>query len=259
MAITLRSGREIELLRKAGAVVAEVLWKLQEMIEPGISTGRLDTVAREITAKAGARALFMGVKSPIATFAFPGALCTSINEQVVHGIPSDQVRLRPGDVLSIDYGAKLAGYCADAAITVGVDRISKDRHRLIEVTKRVLGIAISSAAPGARWSEIAGGMQSCAESAGFGVVKDFVGHGIGRQMHEEPRVPNFVSEELLDDDIILQEGMVLAIEPMINMGTSAVKTRRDGWTVVTKDAKCSAHFEHTIVITKKGCDVLTAR
>ena len=259
MAITLRSSREIELIRKAGAVVAQVLWKLQEIIEPGVSTGWLDRLAREITAKAGAQALFLGVKNPAARFAFPGAICTSINEQVVHGIPSEAVRLKQGDLLSIDYGAKLTGYCSDAAITVAVGRISKSRQRLIEVTRQALDIAIAKSAAGVRWSEVAGRMQSCAESAGFSVVRDFVGHGIGRQMHEEPVVPNFVSKELLANDIILQEGMVLAIEPMINMGSSAVKVANDGWTVVTSDGKCSGHFEHTIAITKNGCEPLTAQ
>jgi methionyl aminopeptidase len=257
MAITLRSSREIEAIRKAGAVVADVLSKLQEIIKPGISTGELNELAMEITASAGAKALFKGVESPYAKQPFPGAICASINEQVVHGIPSNKVKVKDGDILSIDYGAKLAGYCGDAAITVGIGRISADKQKLIDVTKKLLDIAIAESAPGLKWSEIAGRMEACSRAAGFSVVKDFVGHGIGTEMHEDPKVPNFVNRDLLKNDILLREGMILAIEPMVNMGSNAVKTMRDGWLIVTKDGKCSAHFEHTIAIVASGCEVLT--
>ncbi len=259
MAITLRSRREIELMRKAGAVVADVLSKLQEVAKPGITTGRLDSMASQITADAGAAALFKGVRNPYARVPFPACVCASINEQVVHGIPSEDVVLKDGDILSIDYGARLDGYCGDAAVTVAIGDISEDKRILIDVTKHVLDIAIAKAKPGIKWSRIAAEMQDYAESAGFSMVKDFVGHGIGRKMHEEPRVPNFVSDELLRCDIILTEGMVLAVEPMINAGASDVRTLKNGWTVVTKDGKCSAHFEHTIAIVKNGCEVLTVR
>jgi methionyl aminopeptidase len=259
MAITLRSRREIELIRKAGAVVADVLLKLQEVAEPGVTTAWLDSVASQITAQAGAVALFKGVRSPYARVPFPACVCASINEQVVHGIPSETVMLKDGDILSIDFGARLDGYCGDAAVTVAVGEISEDKRKLVDVTKHVLDIAIARAKPGVKWSRIAAEMQDYAESAGFSVVKDFVGHGIGKKMHEEPRVPNFVSDELLRCDIILTEGMVLAVEPMINAGTSDVRTLKDGWVVVTKDGKCSAHFEHTIAIVKNGCEVLTVR
>jgi methionyl aminopeptidase len=259
MAITLRSRREIELIRKAGAVVADVLLKLQEVAEPGVTTAWLDNLASQITAQAGAVALFKGVRSPYARVPFPACICASINEQVVHGIPSETVMLKDGDILSIDFGARLDGYCGDAAVTVAVGEISDDKRKLIDVTKHVLDIAIARAKPGVKWSRIAAEMQDYAESAGFSVVKDFVGHGIGGKMHEEPRVPNFVSDELLRCDIILTEGMVLAVEPMINAGTSDVRTLKDGWVVVTKDGKCSAHFEHTIAIVKNGCEVLTVK
>jgi methionyl aminopeptidase len=259
MAITLRSRREIELIRKAGAVVADVLLKLQEVAEPGVTTAWLDSVASQITTEAGAVALFKGVRSPYARVPFPACVCASINEQVVHGIPSETVMLKDGDILSIDFGARLDGYCGDAAVTVAVGEISEDKRKLIDVTKHVLDIAIARAKPGVKWSRIAAEMQDYAESAGFSVVKDFVGHGIGGKMHEEPRVPNFVSDELLRCDIILTEGMVLAVEPMINAGTSDVRTLKDGWVVVTKDGKCSAHFEHTIAIVKNGCEVLTVK
>ncbi|MEE9370351.1 MAG: type I methionyl aminopeptidase [Sedimentisphaerales bacterium] len=259
MAITPRSRREIELIRRAGAVVADVLSKLQEIAKPGVATSRLDAVASQMTAEVAAKALFKGVCSPYARTPFPASVCTSINEQVVHGIPSEAVILKDGDILSIDFGVKLDGYCGDAAVTVGIGRISDDRRRLLDVTKRILDIAIARAAPAVKWSEIAAEMQNYAESAGFSIVKDFVGHGIGKKMHEEPRVPNFVSEELLASDIVLSEGMVLAVEPMVNAGTSDVRTLKDKWTVVTKDGKCSAHFEHTIAIVKDGCEVLTAK
>jgi methionyl aminopeptidase len=259
MAITLRSRREIELIRKAGVVVAEVLSKLQEIAEPGVSTAQLDAVASEMTAAAGAEALFKGVRSPVARRAFPACICASINEQVVHGIPSEDVKLVNGDILSIDFGVRLAGYCADAAVTISIGRISEDKRRLLDVTKRVLDIAIEESAPAVKWSRIAAKMQGCAESAGFSVVRDFVGHGIGRKMHEEPRVPNFVSDDLVMDDIVLAEGMILAVEPMINAGASEVETLKNGWTVVAKDGRCSAHFEHTIAIVGSGCEVLTRK
>jgi methionyl aminopeptidase len=259
MAITLRSRREIELMRSAGAVVADVLSKLQEIAGPGVSTAELDDVAAKMTSRAGAQPLFKGVRSPHARTPFPGVICTSINEQVVHGIPSDHVKLGQGDILSIDFGVRLRGYCGDAAVTIAIGEVSAEKRRLLDVTKQVLETAMAKAAPGVRWSTIAGEMQKLAESAGFSVVREFVGHGIGCQMHEEPRVPNFVSAELLADDIVLAEGMVLAVEPMVNSGTSDVRTLKDGWTVVTKDGKCSAHFEHTIAITGDGCEVLTAK
>jgi len=257
MAITLRSSREIELLRSAGSVVAEVLSKVQDIAKVGTSTSRLDEMAAEITAAADGRALFKGVESPYAKRPFPGIICASINEQVVHGIPSPKTLLKDGDILSIDYGVKLVGYCGDAAVTFGIGKISPAKQRLMDITKRLLDIAIADSAPGVKWSRIAGRMEACAKRAGFSVVKDFVGHGIGRQMHEDPKVPNFVSEELVKNDIILREGMILAVEPMVNMGSSSVRTLRDDWTVVTKDGKCSAHFEHTIAIVKSGCEVLT--
>jgi len=259
MAITLRSRREIELMRGAGAVVADVLSKLQEIAAPGITTAALDEIGLRMTMAAGAEALFKGVRSPQAKIPFPGAICASVNEEVVHGIPSHDRVLQTGDVLSIDFGVRLDGYCGDAAVTFPIGEIAAERRRLIEVTKEVLGIAIARARPGVRWSHVAGRMQRHAESAGFSVVRDFVGHGIGTRMHEDPKVPNFVSDELLAEDIVLTEGMVLAVEPMINAGASAVRTLANGWTVVTRDGQCSAHFEHTIAIVRGGCEILTVK
>lgn len=244
-------------MRQAGAVVANVLSKLKEVAEPGMTTARLDDIAFQMTVDAGAEALFKGVRSPMSNTPFPGAICASINEQVVHGIPSENTRLRDGDILSVDFGVRLNGYCGDAAVTIAVGDVSEDKRKLMDVTEHVLGIAIKKSKPSVRWSQVAAEMQQYAESAGFSVVRDFVGHGIGREMHEEPKVPNFVSNELLADDIALTEGMVLAVEPMINAGSTAVRTLKNGWTVVTRDGKCSAHFEHTIVILEDGCEVLT--
>jgi methionyl aminopeptidase len=259
MAITLRSQREIQLMRRAGAVVADVLWKLQEIAQAGVTTAQLDRVAVQMVADVGAEALFKGVRNPHARIPFPGAICASINEQVVHGIPSEDTKLKEGDILSIDFGVRLDGYCGDAAITIAIGEVSEDKRRLMDVTKHVLDMAIEKIAPAVKWSQIAGQMQRYAEAAGFSVVRDFVGHGIGRKMHEEPKVPNFVSDELLANDIVLTEGMVLAVEPMINAGSSAVRALKNGWTVVTKDGKCSAHFEHTIATVKNSCEVLTAK
>ena len=258
MAISLRSRREIELLRRAGAVVADVLLKLKQEAKAGISTGYLDELAISIAKEAGAATLFKGVESPYADIPFPGAICASINEQIVHGIPSKEVKLRDGDLLSVDFGVKLDGYCGDAAVTIPIGKIGPEKQRLLDVTSRMLDIAIDKCKPGVKWSEVAGAMELCATSGGFSVVKDFVGHGIGTEMHEDPKLPNYVSKELLRNDFMLKEGMILAVEPMVNMGSSAVKMLRDGWTVVTKDRKCSAHYEHTIAIVKGGCEVMTA-
>ena len=239
-------------------MVADVLLKLKEVAEPGLTTAELDRLATKMAKEAGADTLFKGVRSPQARRPFPGAICTSINHEVVHGIPSDRAGLKDGDLLSVDFGVRLNGYCGDSAVTIGIGRITPDRQALMDVTKHLLDIAIQEARPGILWSRIAGKMQRYAEQAGYGVVRDFVGHGIGTEMHEDPKVPNFVSRDLLAHDIVLAEGLVLAVEPMVNAGTHRVKTLSNGWTVVTADGRCSAHFEHTIAVTRDGCDVLTA-
>ncbi len=257
MAINIRSPREIKKLREAGKIVADVLCKLKQEIKPGVSTWHLDRIALEMTEKFGAKALFKGVKSPYARKPFPGAICASVNEEVVHGIPSKLVKVQEGDILSIDFGVKYKGYCGDSAFTMAVGRVSPEKQRLMDVTKKLLDTAIENSAPGVKWTSVAAKMQSCADTAGFSVVTDFVGHGIGTEMHEDPKIPNFVSPELLREDICLEEGMILAVEPMVNAGKANVKTLKDGWTVVTADRKPSAHFEHTIAIVKDGCEVLT--
>lgn len=259
MAITLRSKREIELMSEAGRVVAKALLKIQECAKPGVSTAEMNRLATEVANEAGAKTLFKGVRSPYAKIPFPGAICASINEQVVHGIPSDKVLLSDGDIFSVDFGVMLNGYCGDSAITIPIGTVSPERQKLLDVTKRVLDVAIENIRPGIKWSAVARKMQATAEKAGFSVVRDLVGHGIGTEMHADPQVPNYVSRELLRNDILLREGMVLAVEPMVNVGSYHVKTLKDGWTVVTCDGKCSAHFEHTIAVVKSGSRVLTSR
>lgn len=258
MAIKIRNKEEIEKMRKACNVVKVALDKIEENCKVGVTTAQMDALACEVAAEYGAQTLFKGVRSPYTVLPFPGAICASVNEQVVHGIPSENVRLKKGDIFSVDFGVRLNGYCGDSARTIALGEISKGKRRLMDVTKRLLELAIENMAPGKKWSEIAGVMQQFAQQAGFSVVRDLVGHGIGTEMHEEPQVPNFVNRYLLKNDIILQEGMIFAVEPMVNMGRSSVKTLRDGWTVVTRDGLPSAHFEHTIAVTKNGCDVLTA-
>lgn len=258
MAINIRSKSEIEKMRKAGMVVRIALDKIEEYCKVGVTTAQLDRIACEVAAEYGAATLFKGVRSPYTVIPFPGAICASVNEQVVHGIPSEGVYLSESDICSVDFGVRLDGYCGDSARTIAIGKITEDKQRLMDITLGMLNLAIANIAPGRKWSEIAAMMQQMAENAGYSVVRDLVGHGIGTQMHEEPQVPNFVSRYLLRNDIVLEEGMVLAVEPMVNMGQSGVKTLRDGWTVVTRDFKPSAHFEHTIAVTKKGCDVLTA-
>ncbi|MFI4913045.1 MAG: type I methionyl aminopeptidase [Sedimentisphaeraceae bacterium JB056] len=258
MAIKIRRKNEIEKMRKAGMVVKQALDKIEENCKAGVNTAELDKIACDVAAEYGAETLFKGVRSPYTVIPFPGAICASVNEQVVHGIPSKGAVLKEGDIFSVDFGVRLDGYCGDSARTIAVGDISGAKKRLMSITLKMLELAIENIAPGKRWSEIAGIMQQTAEDAGYSVVRDLVGHGIGTQMHEEPQVPNFVSRYLLKNDIVLKEGMVLAVEPMVNMGRSSVKTLRDGWTVVTRDASPSAHFEHTIAVSGSGSDVLTA-
>ena len=256
MAVAIRSNREIELIRGAGRIMGRILCRLREEAAVGVSTARLAQISDEIIERAGAIALFKGVSSSQATMDFPASICASINEEVVHGIPGAR-KLSTGDIVSIDCGVKLNGYCGDAAITVVVGQPKPEVLDLVRVTREVLEIAVCESKPGRYWSDVAQLMQDHAEQAGFGVVRDYVGHGIGRKMHEDPKVPNFVSDELLKNDLLLRKGMILAVEPMLNAGTFKTKVMPNGWTVVTADGKSSAHFEHTLAITDDGAEVLT--
>jgi len=256
MAVAIRTEREIELIRAAGRIVAQVLQRLTEEAVAGVTTAQLAQVSDQMIADAGAIALFKGVKKPRAKFDFPASICCSINEEVVHGIPGTR-QLAPNDIISIDCGVKLKGYCGDAATTIIVGDVPPRVRQLVQVTRQMLELALTESRPGRYWSEIAALMQDHAEKAGFAVVKDYVGHGIGRQMHEDPKLPNFVSEELLRNDFVLRKGMILAVEPMVNLGTDRVRERDDSWTVVTVDGQPSAHFEHTMAITDNGAEALT--
>lgn len=241
-------------MRQAGLVVSQVLRRLGEMIAPGVRTIDLDAEADRLCRQLGAQSLFKGV--PGAGGPFPGNICCSINEQVVHGIPSERT-IRDGDIVSIDYGCRLAGYCGDAAETFVVGDVPPQVRRMVDATRRALEIAVEQCRPGVLWSTVARAMQQSVEGQGFSLVRQFVGHGIGRDMHEDPKVPNFVSRDLLVRDILLEPGLVIAVEPMVCLGSYDVRTLSDGWTVVTRDAKPSAHFEHTLAIVAGGVQVLT--
>jgi methionyl aminopeptidase len=245
--VIIKSSREIEQLKRSNAMVAEVFEKLRGMIVPGITTKELDQVAEEYILLKGARPAFKGYRG------FPATLCISINDEVVHGIPG-QRRLKEGDIVSLDVGVNYIGYFGDAAITLPVGEVDPEAKRLLEITKKALYIGIEKAKAGNRLFDISYAIQSWVESHGFSVVRDFVGHGIGRDLHEEPQIPNFGTPH---QGPRLEKGMVLALEPMVNEGTHEVKVLSDGWTVVTADGKRSAHFEHTIAITDDGAEILS--
>jgi methionyl aminopeptidase len=255
--IILKSPREIELMRDAGRVVREVLEAVRRVTRPGVTTGELNAVAENLIAQAGGIALFKGQRCPTAKLPFPAALCTSVNEELVHGIPGDRA-LQEGDIVSVDCGVKLSGYCGDAALTIPVGRVSPEVQTLLDVTRRALELAIAGIRPGRMWSEVARAIQSFVEGHRLAVVREFVGHGIGREMHEEPKVPNYWAREQESFDFALVPNLVIAVEPMVNLGTRLVEIGDDtGWVIVTKDRKYAAHFEHTVAVTEDGVDVLT--
>lgn len=245
--IILKSKEEIELLRKSNQIVVHILKALRKIIKPGITTLELNSYAEEQIRKKGAIPAFNGYRG------FPASLCVSVNEQLVHGIP-DSRRLKEGDIVSMDLGVVRSGFYGDAAITVPVGKISQEATRLLDVTQNALYKGIEQAKAGGRLHDISHAVQSWVEGNGFSVVRDFVGHGIGRNLHEEPQIPNF---GLPNRGVQLKAGMVLALEPMVNVGTWRVKVQPDGWTVVTVDGSLCAHFEHTIAITEDGPDILT--
>jgi methionyl aminopeptidase len=251
----LRSPREIAEMRKAGLLVWQAHQVAAKMVRPGVTTAEIDAALEQFFAEHRAVPLFKGVPGPVP---FPAVTCISINEEVVHGIPGPR-KLVEGDIVSVDTGCKLNGWCGDAAATYMVGRVDPKIHRLVDVTREVLDLAIRRMAGSTRWTEVAGAMESHVKKAGFSVVEAFVGHGIGRDMHEDPQVPNFVSRQLRrGGDFPLRPGLVIAVEPMVNMGTKRVRTGSDQWTQVTADGQPSAHFEHTIAITAAGPVVLTA-
>jgi methionyl aminopeptidase len=247
--VTLKSAREIERMRQSGRIVAAVLAAMEKAVRPGVATAELDALAESIIgAHDGARPAFKGYGG------FPASICASVNEEVVHGIPSASRRLEAGDIIGIDVGVLLDGYHADAARTFAVGKVSKQTRELLGVTRAALEAGIGAAQPGGWLGDISSAIQEIAEAAGFSVVRDLVGHGIGQHLHEDPQVPNFGAR---GRGLRLEPGLVIAIEPMVNCGGSPVRTLEDAWTIVTADGTLSAHFEHTVAITMDGPDVLT--
>jgi methionyl aminopeptidase len=245
--IVCRSQAEIEKLRRVNQLVARILAELRATVAAGVTTQEIDALAETRVREAGAVPAFKGYHG------FPATVCASVNEQVVHGIPSKR-RLAEGDILSIDMGAQLDGFFGDCAVTVPVGRTSTDAERLLRVTKESLFHGIEAVRPGARVSDIGAAVQRHVEAEGMSVVREFVGHGIGTALHEEPQIPNYGPQ---GRGPRLSPGMVLAIEPMVNLGKADVEVLSDGWTAVTRDRKWSAHFEHTVVVTRDGCEILT--
>lgn len=245
--IILKSPQEIEKLRHSNQIVAEILAEIKKAARPGVKTRELDEMAEALLVERKAQSAFKGYNG------YPASLCTSVNEVVVHGIPSDQV-LKEGDILSLDFGAIYDGFYGDAAITLPIGRISAEAERLLRVTEEALYLAIDQARPGNRLMDISAAVQRHVESHGFSVVREFVGHGIGKHLHEKPQIPNF---GIPGRGVRLKQGMTLAIEPMINVGGFEVMIREDKWTAVTKDRSLSAHFEHSVAVTDNGPDILS--
>jgi len=251
--IMLKSREEIELMRRANAIVAEVLAELRARVRPGVTTGALDAVAEEITRKRKAQPAFKGYE--VAGRVYPRSVCISINEEVVHGIPSDERVLREGDIVGLDFGVCYEGYYGDAAVTVPVGQVSAEDERLMRATHESLLAGIGEVLVGKRIGDVSAAIQTRVEREGYSVVRDFVGHGIGKRLHEDPQVPNFGTR---DRGVRLRAGMVLAIEPMVNVGGPEVFIKEDGWTAVTRDGRRSAHFEHSVAVTDDGPYVLSA-
>lgn len=244
-----KSAAEIEIMREAGRITARALRLVGEAVRPGVTTAQLDEIAEETIRAAGAIPAFKGYHG------FPATICSSVNDEVVHGIPVATRRLLAGDIVSVDVGAIVDGYYGDSAMTFPVGQIAEETQRLLDVTRASLDAGIGRAVVGNRLSDISAAVQEIAEGAGFSVVREYVGHGIGREMHEEPQIPNF---GVAGKGPVLKEGMVFAIEPMINAGEPMVRQLDDGWTVMTADGCSSAHFEHTVAITARGPVILTA-
>jgi len=249
--ITLKSAREIEVMRRANVIVAEILAELRDKVAAGVTTLELDSLAEELTYKKKATPAFKGYQ--MAGRVYPRSLCVSVNEEIVHGIPSGRV-LKDGDIVGLDFGVIYEGFYGDSAVTVGVGAISEDARRLMQVTEQALYCGIEHLRDGKRLGDLSAAIQQMIEGAGFSVVRSFVGHGIGKRLHEDPPVPNYGEAER---GIRLKEGMVLAIEPMVNAGSSEVKMKEDGWTAVTGDGSLSAHFEHSVAITQNGPYILS--
>jgi len=253
--IVRKTAAELEKMRQAGLLVWRVLQKLKEMASPGITTLDLENVAEKMIAEAGAKPAFKGYFVPAAGEAYKFVLCTSVNSEIVHGMPNAKRVLKAGDIVSIDTGVKLDGYYGDSAITVPIGEVSEETKKLLRVTQEALELAIDQVRAGNRLFDVCGTVENHVKSNGFSVVREYVGHGIGTQLHEEPQVPNYV--ERRNENPRLKEGMVLAVEPMVNAGRPEAKVLKDRWTAVTRDGSNSAHFEHCIAVTENGPWVLT--
>ncbi len=246
--IVIKSKNEIGLMREAGKIVAETIEGLREKAKPGVTTLDLNNFAHAYITKRNAKPAFKGYRG------FPASICTSVNDEVVHGIPNSRRYVREGDIVSIDVGAIYQGYVGDGAITLPIGAISDSAKQLLEVTEAALWVGIAQARKGKFLEDVSGAVQDYAEARGYAVVREYVGHGVGRLMHEDPQIPNFRQGKR---GPLLKPGMTLAIEPMINAGTSETRTLRDKWTVVTNDGKLSAHFEHTVLVTEDEPEILT--
>ena len=250
--ILLKSPDEIERMRRSSGIVAEILAEIASRVRPGVTTGELDAVAEELTRKKGAKPAFKGYV--VGGRTFPASICISVNDEVVHGIPSRDRVLRDGDLVGLDFGVCCDGYFGDAARTVSVGRTSPEAQRLMDVTASSLAAGIEAIRPGAHIADISGAIQDVAEGAGFSLVREFVGHGIGRSLHEDPQVPNYRTGTR---GVKLSEGLVLAIEPMVNAGGPEVYVKDDGWTAATRDGRLSAHFEHSVAVMANGPYILS--
>lgn len=251
MAVIYKDPWEIDLMRQAGRIAARALQTVVAQVRPGLATGELDRLAEEAIRSQGARPTFKGYKG------YRHAICASINEEIVHGIPSDERVLTEGDILSVDIGATFRGYVGDTAVTVPIGKVSTSARNLMQATKGALESAIAAMKPGGRLADISRAVEAHASERGYGVVRNYCGHGVGRDMHEDPQVPNYVDPNLPYLAMELRPGLVLAVEPMLCEGSPRTKTLGDQWTVVTADGRLSAHFEHTIAVTEKGHEVLT--
>ena len=250
--IAIKSRREIELMREIGQFTAEILLELRERAQPGVTTKQLDEIAAKALGKRGLNSPFLGY-TPGGAAPYPAVLCTSVNEEIVHGIPGPR-ELREGDIVSLDFGVETRGWHGDSAVTIAIGEVDSEANQLIDTTRNALEKGIERMVPGDRLSDIGHAVQRCAEKEGYGVVRQFVGHGIGREMHEPPQVPNYGRP---GRGPRLRVGMVFAIEPMVNIGSEKVRVLKDQWTAVTADGSLSAHFEHTVLITDNGPEVLT--
>ena len=255
--IIIKTPEEVSIMREGGKILADVLDKVSKIVTPGISTFELDKLAENLIKKTGGIPSFLNYtiegeeNNP-----YPATLCTSVNEEVVHGVPSKNMILKEGDIIGLDIGMFYKGLCTDMAKTVGVGKISEDKQKLMDVTLKALKKGISQVKSGAQIGDIGSAIQQYVEAEGFSIVTQLSGHGVGKEVHEEPRVPNYGES---GTGIKLEEGMTIAIEPMVNVGDELVKTEDDGWTITTVDGSLSAHFEHTIAVTKKGCVIITEK